>query len=63
MKVFVDAGACIGCGLCIQSCPNIFEWDSDNLAKVKVQIVPPESEKCVSEACENCPTNAISIET
>lgn len=62
MKTIIDPEACISCGLCIQTCPDIYEWGSDNLAKVKVDVVPPESEECVREAADNCPTDAISVE-
>ena len=38
MKVKVDADLCIGCGLCTETCPDVFEMDEDQgVAKVKVE--------------------------
>jgi len=62
MKVRVDPIKCISCGLCIETCPEIFEWGNDKLARAKVEQVLPELEACVREASENCPTEAIPIE-
>lgn len=61
MKVFVDGDACIGCGLCADTCPDIFEIVNDK-AIVKVSSVPKNYEDLVKEARNNCPVDAISIE-
>ena len=29
MKVTVDKGLCVGCGLCVDSCPRVFEMAGD----------------------------------
>ncbi len=52
----VNKEKCIGCGLCVQVCGEVFEMGEDNKAKVKEQKDIP----CVKEATEQCPVNAIS---
>lgn len=62
MRAFVDAEACTGCGLCPDTCPKVFEIEGE-AAAVKIEIVPSEAEATCREAMENCPLDAISIET
>ena len=61
MKAIVDKNACIGCELCAQTCPDVFEMESDGLARAKVEVVPDELEGLAREAAEGCPTDAILI--
>ncbi|MDD4831718.1 MAG: ferredoxin [Bacilli bacterium] len=55
---FVEKDKCIGCGSCVNIAPEVFEFDSDNLAKAK-ENVGDEFKDIGMEALENCPTNAI----
>ncbi|MEK7449198.1 MAG: ferredoxin [Planctomycetota bacterium] len=61
MKATVEADKCSSCGLCVETCPDVFEMDNDDIAKVKVDVVPPNCESCTKEAAENCPTEAIVV--
>jgi len=61
MKVRIDENLCTGCGLCADTCPDIFEL-ADDVARVKKEEVPEENQDCVKEAAENCPVEAIKIE-
>ena len=61
MKVVVDQDTCTGCGLCVDSCPEVFDM-TDDAASVKVDMVPAESEDCARQAAEDCPVEAISVE-
>lgn len=54
--VRVNKRKCIGCGMCANSCPEVFEMDTSGKAKVKAQKKLP----CVKEAIKDCPANAIS---
>ena len=61
MKATVDEETCIGCGLCAETCPEVFEMD-DDMARVKVDEVPEDLAGTCREAAENCPVEAIQIE-
>ncbi len=55
--VKVDKGKCIGCGLCASICEEVFEM-KDGKAHVKASC--KKSAKCIKDAMESCPVNAIS---
>lgn len=61
MRVKVDGELCTGCGLCVDTCPQVFEMD-DSTAKVIVPAVPENARHPCREAADNCPVEAISIE-
>ncbi len=60
MKVRIS-DSCTACGLCVDTCPEVFEMGND-IAQVKVDIVPPEFEDAVEQAADECPVEAIEIE-
>lgn len=61
MEAIVDHDICTGCGLCAETCPEVFEMDADK-AHVKVDVVPPDVEGLCRDAAEGCPVEAISIQ-
>ena len=61
MKAIVDEDACTGCGLCEETCPEVFRL-GDDVAEVIVAAVPPEAEDAAHEAADDCPVEAITIE-
>ena len=61
MKATVDRDTCTGCGLCCDTCPEVFEMDNDT-ARVLVEEVPTEAEEKCREAADGCPVEAISLE-
>ncbi|UCD14928.1 MAG: ferredoxin [Candidatus Omnitrophota bacterium] len=58
-KITVDASTCVGCGLCVNSCPEVFEMGDDGIAKVKNS----NCSSCdVHEVASQCPVNSIIVE-
>jgi len=57
-KVVVDAATCVGCGLCEQNCPEVFEMKDDGFAHVKAQSCSTHNLK---EVADQCPVNAITV--
>jgi len=56
----VDKNKCIGCGLCVSICPQVFELGDDGKSKI---INPNACEGCnCKEAAESCPAQAIILE-
>ncbi len=62
MKAIVDQDTCTGCGLCPETCPEVFELNDDGLAFAKVDQIPLDAEESAKEAAESCPVEAITIE-
>jgi len=61
MKVKVDPDLCVGCGLCVSTCPEVFEIQGDK-AVVKIKgDVPAGSENTCKQAKDECPVEAIII--
>ena len=59
MKTMVDPDLCTACGLCVDTCPDIYEM-GDEVAQVIVDEVTADLEDCALEAEESCPVGAIS---
>jgi len=60
MKVKVDEETCIGCGVCVDTCPEVFEL-ADDKAIAKVNEVPKDLFESCKEAADNCPVEAIEL--
>lgn len=61
MKPVVDHDLCIGCELCTEICPDVFEMGDDDLAHVK-DVDGCQKAGCCEEAAQECPVDAINIE-
>lgn len=61
MRVKIDRDLCSSDGICAELCPEVFEMDEDDIAKVIVDEVPPDAEECVREAVDSCPESCIEI--
>lgn len=62
-KVEIDRDGCISCGLCAESCPEVFRInDQDGKAEVHTQPQNEESNDGAKYAEENCPVSVIHAE-
>lgn len=61
MKAFVKKNDCIGCGMCVDVCPEVFDIGSDGYSDVAGD--PNTHQDKVCEAAEVCPTNAIEVQS
>jgi len=61
MKAVVDEDLCTGCGLCEDTCPEVFEI-KDGISVVKINKVPESAVESCKQAAEDCPVEAITCE-
>ena len=61
MKALLDRENCISCGLCIETCPEVFRMGDDGVAEVIEEEVPAELVDKAVEAEEGCPVSVIEI--
>jgi ferredoxin len=61
MKAHIERDGCISCGLCIDTCPEVFAMAEDGLAEVIAEDVPEEVEDSAVEAQEGCPVDVITV--
>jgi len=60
--VYIDKDNCTGCGLCVDSVPDVFQMGDDIAEVVAVSnIVPANLLNVVKVAIEDCPTTAITM--
>ena len=60
MKVKIDREGCISCGLCVNTCPEVFRFVDDGLAEICGDCNEHSAE--VKDSAEGCPVNVIHIE-
>lgn len=60
MKVKVDDEACVGCGLCVHICPEIFEMEYEHALAISPDV-PSRMEDVCKQAADDCPSSAIII--
>lgn len=57
-KIKVDKKKCLGCGVCISLCPEVFELE-DGKSKVKEKVDLKKHKDSIKEAIQICPVQAI----
>lgn len=62
MRAEVNQTGCIACGLCADTCPEVFRMGDDGLAEAYCGEIDDADERKAKEAAENCPVSVISIE-
>lgn len=58
MKYSVNE-TCIGCGLCSETCPQVFSMTDEGVAKAIEEDVPESALAAAEEAKDGCPVGAI----
>lgn len=60
MKVKVNPDLCIGCTLCVGTCPEVFRMEEDKTVGF-VKEVPAQAQDSCRRAAEDCPVTAIGL--
>lgn len=60
MQAEVDKALCVGCGMCVSTCPEAFCLGKDGLAE-SVGKIPAYAQEDVWQTAGDCPVGAISI--
>ena len=60
MKAVVDQELCIGCGLCAQVAPEVYEMKDDKAITI-VDEIPADKEDDAKNGADQCPVNAIVV--
>lgn len=60
MRVSVDKNVCIGCGLCVNMCGDVFFIDSEGKSDVKKNIESVDG-SVLKDTSDSCPVNAIEL--
>jgi len=58
-KLKINKEKCIGCGLCVSLCPEVFELAEDGKSRIKEKTDLEKNKECIKEAKESCPVGAI----
>ena len=61
MKVTITDD-CISCGLCVETCPEVFDMPDGEKATARIATIPDDLLDAAKEACEACPVDAIILE-
>ena len=62
MKYYVNDG-CIGCGLCVGTCPDVFSMNDDGVAvAIETEVSEEDALDSAAEAKNGCPVEAIEEE-
>ncbi len=56
MGIRINLDECIGCGVCVHLCPEVFKLDED---EGKGMVISQEVNDCAREAADSCPVSAI----
>jgi len=62
MKAFVDKEGCISCGICVNMCPDVFQFDEDEKSTVVMDPIADEALESAQAAADSCPVSVIAID-
>lgn len=58
MRYLVNEG-CVGCGMCVGTCPEVFHMTDEGVAAAIVEDAPEECLDSAADARNGCPVSAI----
>ena len=58
MAIKVDQDKCIGCGLCVNTCPDLFRFNDQG----KSEVINQDNTDCAQAAAAGCPVSAITVD-
>lgn len=61
MKADIDRSGCIGCGMCENICPEVFQLDDEQISTVIVEPIPEDLIDQAKTARDSCPVSVISL--
>ena len=61
MRAYIEREGCISCGLCCETCPEVFKMADDGLAEVYTDSIPQKAVERAVESQENCPVSVITV--
>ncbi len=69
VKVTIDQDSCIACGMCYNTCPEVYEDDGSGTAQIVEEYRETPSEgyfpddiECTQDGADSCPVDAIKLE-
>ncbi len=69
VKVTIDRDACIACGMCYNTCPEVYQDDGSGTAQIieEYRETPsegyvPDDIDCTQDGADSCPVDAIKLE-
>ncbi len=61
-KAKVNQEVCIGCGMCIEMCPEVFKYNDDDKSEAVGEVSNEDLKDKVLDAQEVCPVDAIEVD-
>ena len=61
LKAKVNKEGCIGCGMCVSICPDVFDFDTEGKAQAVDEEVSEKYINDIKEARDSCPVSVIDV--
>jgi len=61
MRIKINTKKCLGCGMCMNLCPKVFELKNGK-SSIKKDAPLEKHKNCINQAISLCPAQAIKLE-